>query len=214
MKFSRSTVVTASALGAAALAATGVTYASAASAPEAAPAAAAPQAAPAAPAPLGGAGVNNNGNGNNNDNNNNGNNNNGKGNEGKGNEGREGGRRHFEGRIEINERSYSAHPGDCITVVSGLGAKTLNIRNDSHRVVEVFRGAVCDNGAPVATVGPFSQSDGVRVHQTRGIHVHDGVVGSFRVVGHDGWGWGGRDGGHDGGWDGGWDGGDGGDGGR
>ncbi|WP_244189444.1 hypothetical protein [Streptomyces incarnatus] len=210
MKFSRSTVVTASALGAAALAATGVTYASAASAPEAAPAAAAPQAAPAAPAPLGGAGGSNN---NGNSNNNNDNNNNGKGNEGKGNEGREG-RRHFEGRIEINERSYSAHPGDCITVVSGLGAKTLNIRNDSHRVVEVFRGAVCDNGAPVATVGPFSQSDGVRVRQTRGIHVHDGVVGSFRVVGHDGWGWGGRDGGHDGGWDGGWDGGDGGDGGR
>ncbi|MGJ5754907.1 hypothetical protein FB563_3114 [Streptomyces puniciscabiei] len=213
MKFSRSTVVTASALGAAALAATGVTYASAASAPEAAPAAPAPVAAPAAPAPLAGGG-----NGNNNGNNNNGNdnNNNGKGNEGKGNEGggREGGRRHFEGRIEINERSYSAHPGDCITVVSGLGAKTLNIRNDSHRVVEVFRGAVCDNGAPVATVGPFSQSDGVRVRQTRGIHVHDGVVGSFRVVGHEGWGWGGRDGGHDGGWDGGWDGGDGGDGGR
>ncbi|MER6073545.1 hypothetical protein ABT187_32825 [Streptomyces sp. NPDC001817] len=217
MKFSRSTIVTAAGLGAAALAATGVTYASAASSPEAAPAAPAPQAAPAAAAPLGGAGENNgNGNGNGNNNSNVNNNNNGKGNEGKGEEGggRREGRRHFEGRIQINERSYSAHPGDCITVISGLGARTLNIRNDSHKVVEVFRGAVCDNGAPVATVGPFSQSDGVRVHRTEGIHVKDGVVGSFRVVGHGGWGWGGEGGwgggeGRDGG-EGGWGGGDGG----
>jgi hypothetical protein len=190
MKISRSTALTAAAAAAAALAATGVTYASAASAPEAAPAAPAAVAAPAAPAaaaPMGGAGTGNN------DNN------------GKGNEGREGGRGErgfFEGRVQINERSYSAHPGDCITVVSGLGARTLNIRNDTHRVVEVFRGAVCDNGAPVAVVGPFSQSDGVRVHCTPGVHVRNGVIGSFRVVGgrhgggHDGGDWGG-----DGGWD-------------
>ncbi|MER6565503.1 hypothetical protein ABT288_04775 [Streptomyces sp. NPDC001093] len=166
MKVPRSTVVTAGVAAAAALAATGITYASAASAP-------APESAPAAAAaaPLGGeAGQ-------------------GKGNEGR--EGREGGRGGWDwGRIQINERSYSARPGDCITVISGLGAKTLNIRNDSHKVVEVFRGAVCDNGAPVAIVGPHSQSDGVRVHRTDDIHVKDGVVGSFRVVGHDGWGWG------------------------
>ncbi|WP_330339125.1 hypothetical protein [Streptomyces sp. NBC_00557] len=206
MKISRSTALTAAAAAAAALAATGVTYASAASAPEAAPAAPAavapaPEAAPAAP--MGGAGT-----GNNNDNYNN-----GKGNEGH--EGRGGGhegwRPHFEGRIQINERSYSAHPGDCITVVSGLGARTLNIRNDSHRVVEVFRGAVCDNGAPVAVVGPHSQSDGVRVRCTPGVRVRNGVIGSFRVVGgHGGWGgggWGGGDGGWGGG-DGGWGGGD------
>ncbi|MFD8388613.1 hypothetical protein ACFV2N_05230 [Streptomyces sp. NPDC059680] len=168
MKVPRSTVVTAGVAAAAALAATGITYASAASAP-------APQSAPApaAAAPLGGeAGP------------------------GKGIEGRGGGRGGWDwGRIQINERSYSAHPGDCITVISGLGAKTLNIRNDSHKVVEVFRGAVCDNGAPVAIVGPHSQSDGVRVHRTDDIHVKDGVVGSFRVVGHDGWGWGGNGGG-------------------
>ncbi|MEU9478021.1 hypothetical protein [Streptomyces sp. NPDC048191] len=167
MKVPRSTVVTAAVAGAAALAATGITYASAASAPvpQAAPAAAA---APGAAAPLdgGAAGA-------------------GKGNEGwsKGNEGG-GPRPHFEGRIFVNERSYSSRPGDCITVVSGLGARTLNIRNDSHKAVEVFRGAVCDNGAPVATVGPFSSSNGLRVCPPEGIHVKDGVVASFRVIRH------------------------------
>ncbi|AOR33518.1 hypothetical protein BFF78_22830 [Streptomyces fodineus] len=183
MQMSRSSVVTAAVAAAAALAATGVTYAAADSAPEAAPAA-------AAAAPFGGGTGNNN----------NGNNNNGKGNEG-GHEGGHGGRRHFEGRILVNERSYSSHPGDCITVVSGLGAKSLNVRNDSDKTVELFRGAVCDNGAPIATVGPWSQSDGVRVHNPEGIEVKHGVVGSFRVVcdhrgergGHEGEGgeWGG-----------------------
>ncbi|MFE5581869.1 hypothetical protein [Kitasatospora sp. NPDC056531] len=159
------------------VAVTGITYASAASepvakaAPVAAPAAAAPAAA-LAQAPLDGGA---------------------KGNEGKGNEGREErGERHERrehrehrerGVIHVNERSYSADDFGCITVVSGLGAKSLNIRNDSWREVEVFSGAVCDNGAPIATVGPHSSSDGVhpkRVHE--GIEVDDGVVGSFRVV--------------------------------
>jgi hypothetical protein len=90
-----------------------------------------------------------------------------------------------EGRIFINERSYSSHAGDCITVISGLGAKSLNIRNDSRKTVEVFRGAVCDNGAPIATVGPHSSSDGVHVRRTKGVKVRHGVVGSFRVVDHD-----------------------------
>ncbi|MFF9496237.1 hypothetical protein ACF1B5_28510, partial [Streptomyces flaveolus] len=87
-----------------------------------------------------------------------------------------------EGRIQINERSYSTHPGDCITVVSGLGAKTLNIRNDSRKTVEVFRGAVCDNGAPIATVGRHSSSYGVRPGCVEGIDVDEGVVASFRVI--------------------------------
>ncbi|CAM5628196.1 hypothetical protein [Streptomyces hirsutus] len=91
--------------------------------------------------------------------------------------------RGFEGRIHINERSYSAAPGGCITVVSGLGSRSLNIRNDSRRTVEVFRGATCDNGAPIATVGPHSSSDGVRPrHVEGGVFVKNGVVGSFRVV--------------------------------
>ncbi|OLZ57987.1 hypothetical protein AV521_46230 [Streptomyces sp. IMTB 2501] len=197
MKLARSTMVTAAAGAAAALAVTGITYASAASgpAPQAAPAAA-PAADPtAAPTSSTGQGKGNNNEGQS------------KGNEGKGNEGRGHEERREEGRILINERSYSAHPGDCITVVSGLGAKTLNIRNDSHKRVEVFRGAVCDNGAPVATVGPHSSSFGVDDLHTKGIHVKDGVVASFRVdCDHEGGREGGRDGGRDDGRDdGGWD---------
>ncbi|MFG2951463.1 hypothetical protein [Streptomyces adustus] len=170
----RSTAVTAAVSAAAALAATGITYASAASTPAVAPQA--PHAAPAVAAlPDGGNGGNDD--------------NGGKGDEGKGNEGRGGGgHRYYEGRIEINERSYSAHPGDCITVVSGLGARSLNVRNDTRRTVEVFRGAVCDNGAPIATVGPRSSADGVHPGRTHTIHIKHGVVASFRVVRdwHDG----------------------------
>ncbi|WP_405883743.1 hypothetical protein OG762_37450 [Streptomyces sp. NBC_01136] len=186
MMMTRSTAVTAAVAAAAALAATGITYASAASEPlQAAPAVR--QAAPAvgqeapAQAPFGGSDT--------------GRGNQSKGNESKGNEGREGNegneenegnegneRKGHEGRIHINERSYSSRPGDCITVVSGLGAKSLNIHNDTRKTVEVFRGAVCDNGAPIALVGPHSSSDGVRPEHTEGIHVEDGVVGSFRVI--------------------------------
>ncbi|MFF8941724.1 hypothetical protein ACF1A5_05450 [Streptomyces sp. NPDC014864] len=159
MKTSRSTVVTAGVAAAAALVATGITYASAASVPAAAPAAPAVQAAPAAPAAAPAAGPMDGG--------------------------AQKGGDYDEGRILVNERSYSTHSGDCITVISGLGAKTLNIRNDSRKTVEVFRGVVCDNGAPVATVGPHSSSDGVHVRHTKGVKVKDGVVGSFRVVDHD-----------------------------
>ncbi|MGW3462833.1 hypothetical protein ACWDE9_25965 [Streptomyces olivaceoviridis] len=176
MKISRSTLVTASVAAAAALTATGITYASAAPAPAAA------QIAPAtvAAAPFGGSGKGNESKGNEG---NESKGNEGRGYEGRNNEGRDNEDHDFEeGRIHINERSYSTRPGDCITVVSGLGAKTLNIRNDSRKTVEVFRGAVCDNGAPVATVGPHSQSDGVHVDCVEGIHVEDGVVGSFRVI--------------------------------
>ncbi|MFJ2716303.1 hypothetical protein [Streptomyces sp. NPDC087437] len=172
MIMTRSKVVTAAVSAAAALAVTGITYATAAPAPEAAPAVVQQAPAPAY-APLGGESGQ------------------GKGNEGGGRggeggergEGGEGGKRHHEiGRIFINERSFSAHPDGCITVVSGLGSKSFNIRNDSKRTVEFFRGATCDNGAPVATVGPHSEANGVKVHHTEGIHVKDGVVGSFRVV--------------------------------
>ncbi|MER7467027.1 hypothetical protein [Streptomyces sp. NPDC097981] len=171
MMITRSTAVTASIAAAAALAAMGITYASAASQPEQ-PATVVQQAA-AAQAPFGG--------------------DSGKRDSGKGNEGRE----HHKGRIQINERSFSSHPGDCITVISGLGARTLNIRNDSRSTVEVFRGAVCDNGAPIAVVGPHSQSDGVNPghrHDKEGkegkegkedkeaVEVENGVVGSFRVI--------------------------------
>ncbi|MCX4537174.1 hypothetical protein OHA79_06785 [Streptomyces sp. NBC_00841] len=87
------------------------------------------------------------------------------------------------GRIFFNERSYSAHSDGCITVVSGLGSRTLNVRNDSRRTVEVFRGATCDNGSPVATVGPWSTSNGVTPRFVHGgVWVKNGVVGSFRVI--------------------------------
>ncbi|MFE7706399.1 hypothetical protein ACFU6I_11485 [Streptomyces sp. NPDC057486] len=181
----RTVAVTAAAVGAAVIATTGITYASAAgSAPAAAPSVqqAAPAAQQAAPdaAPLGGEGGGNAGNG-------------GKGNEGgygggggnRGGNERGGFRYKEEGRIFINERSYSARGEDgCITVVSGLGARSFNVRNDSRRTVEFFRGATCDNGSPVATVGPWSTSNGVftRHHVRGGVFVKNGVVGSFRVV--------------------------------
>ncbi|MGW5047532.1 hypothetical protein [Streptomyces griseoluteus] len=180
----RSTVITAAVSAAAALAATGITYASAASA-------SAPQEAPAAAvaAVTGGSGQGGTVKGNAGGNSSNNGNSNSKGNEGKGNEGNdrddddnnEGGG-DYKGRIQINERSYSTHPGDCITVVSGLGAKSLNIRNESRKAVEVFRGAVCDNGAPIATVGPHSSSYGVKPGCVEGLDIDKGVVASFRVV--------------------------------
>ncbi|MET8288665.1 hypothetical protein ACGFWD_00135 [Streptomyces sp. NPDC048448] len=209
----RNIAVTAAVAAATALVATGVTYASATAAPTATPTV--NQIAPSG-----------------------GDNGQSKGKEGnigqsKGNEGggggNRGGRRHYEGRIDFNERSYSAQSWGCITVVSGLGSRSFNVRNDSHKTVEVFRGATCDNGSPLATVGPWSTSNGIvpfRVHG--GVKVKNGVVGSFRVVedhhggygggfgggdrggdrGGDGGGFGGGDGGGFGGGDGGGFGGD------
>ncbi|MEU0598142.1 hypothetical protein ABZ484_07775 [Streptomyces sp. NPDC006393] len=165
MIITRSHAMTTAVAAAAALAASGITYASAAVEPSQAIAALRQAPAPAQ-APMGGDTGNNNS---------------------KGNEGHEnnhgGNHRHYEeGWIHINERSYSAHPGGCITVVSGLGSTSLNIRNDSRRTVEVFRGVTCDNGAPVATVGPRSESNGVRPGQAGDVFVKNGVVGSFRVI--------------------------------
>ncbi|MEU6662077.1 hypothetical protein [Streptomyces sp. NPDC046821] len=192
MIMTRSRAVTAAVAAAASLTAVGITYATASPAPQvqtapaAAHAAPAPAAAQVAPAPMDG-GVGGKGK-EGNDRNDYG----GKGND-RGDRGDRGdrndrgdrgdrGREFEEGRIQINERSYSSHPGGCITVVSGLGSTSLNVRNDSRKTVEVFRGATCDNGAPIATVGPHSSSDGVRTGHTKGVHVWDGVVGSFRVI--------------------------------
>ncbi|MEV5986715.1 hypothetical protein AB0L85_17095 [Streptomyces sp. NPDC052051] len=194
----RSTAVTAALAAGAALVATGITYASAASEPantapiaqQAAPIPA-PAAAPAPEAALEGSGGNN-GRGDNGRDNGRGDDDNDRGYEGKGNEGGHGGggggrehehKRFHIGRIHINERDYPAIPDGCITVVSGLGSKSLNVRNDSHRTVEVFSGATCDNGAPIAVVGPWSQSDGLFPRHVRGgVKVKHGVVGSFRVI--------------------------------
>ncbi|WP_234426019.1 hypothetical protein [Streptomyces kebangsaanensis] len=172
MIMTRSSAITAAVAAAAALTATGITYATAApaSAPQTAPAVV--QQAPApAQAPMGGEGGQGKGGGE-------------RGEHGEHGEGGERGERghHRVGRIFINERSFSAHPDGCITVVSGLGSKSFNIRNDSKRTVEFFRGATCDNGAPVATVGPHSEANGVRPGHVEGVFVEDGVVGSFRVI--------------------------------
>ncbi|WP_327365357.1 hypothetical protein [Streptomyces sp. NBC_01217] len=175
----RSTVVTAAIATASALAATGITYASAATEP--AQAAPVIQQASSPVSALGGGDA-------------------GKGNEGKGKEDRgydrdRGDWDYYRGRIHVNERTYTDDPGGCITVVSGLGSKSLNIRNDSRRSVEVFRGATCDNGAPVSTVGPYSSSTGVVLGNVRGgVWVHNGVVGSFRVIERHYDGFGGYDG--------------------
>ncbi|WP_327371281.1 hypothetical protein [Streptomyces sp. NBC_01217] len=185
----RSTVVTAALAAAAALAATGITYASAASTEPAQAAPVVQQAAAPVSALNGGESGGDQG----------------KGNEGKGNEGRGGGGgkggggHYYKGRIHINERTYSADDeGGCVTVVSGLGSKSLNIRNDSHRTVELFKGATCDNGAPLATVGPWSSSDGVYPGRVRGgVKVWNGVVGSFRVIERHHGGFGGGYGGGD-----------------
>ncbi|MEU0836553.1 hypothetical protein [Streptomyces sp. NPDC005969] len=88
------------------------------------------------------------------------------------------------------ERTYSAHTDGCITVVSGLGSRSFSVRNDSRKTVEVFRGATCDNGSPIATVGPWGATAGVTPGFVRGgVFVRNGVVGSFRVVDNyrDGW---------------------------
>ncbi|MEV5007074.1 hypothetical protein [Streptomyces sp. NPDC055692] len=175
MIMTRSTAVTAAIAAASALAATGITYAAAtpASQPETVPAVAEQAPAPDY-APMGGEGGQGKGN-------------EGGGRGGEGGERGEGGghgkRRHHEiGRIHINERTYSATPDGCITIVSGLGSRSLNIRNDSKRTVEVFRGATCDNGAPVATVGPRSEANGVKPGHAGDVFVKDGVVASFRVI--------------------------------
>ncbi|MDX2762367.1 hypothetical protein [Streptomyces europaeiscabiei] len=91
-----------------------------------------------------------------------------------------------EGRIYVNERSYSADPGSCIVVINvnsplvpQVNTTSFNIRNESDRTVEFYSGLTCDNGAPVATVGPHSSSNSVAGQQQLEPLA---VVGSFRVI--------------------------------
>ncbi|MDR3082391.1 MAG: hypothetical protein LBV60_15945 [Streptomyces sp.] len=191
----RSTAVTAAIAAGAALVATGITYASAASEPantapiaqQAAPVPA-PAAAPAPESALEGSSGDSGRGGGGRGGNDRGDNDRGYGRgEGKGNEGHgeehEKKRRIHIGRIHVNERDYPAIPDGCIVVVSGLGSTSLNVRNDSKHTVELFNGATCDNGAPIATVGPWSSADGLFPRRVRGgVKVKHGVVGSFRVV--------------------------------
>ncbi|MFF7189087.1 hypothetical protein ACFZAR_28400 [Streptomyces sp. NPDC008222] len=99
------------------------------------------------------------------------------------------------GWIHFNERTYSAAVDGCITAASGLGSNSFSIDNDSDQFVEVYRGFTCDNGAPVATVGPHGSTFGVVPSTSDGgdyshedeffraaMFADDNVAGSFRVV--------------------------------
>ncbi|MGV9566907.1 hypothetical protein [Streptomyces sp. NPDC003480] len=100
------------------------------------------------------------------------------------------------GWIHFNERTYSAAVEGCVTAASGLGSNSFSIDNDSDKFVEVYRGFTCDNGAPVATVGPYGSTFGVvpSTSNEGGDYSHgdeffrasmfadDNVAGSFRVV--------------------------------
>ncbi|MGW6144955.1 hypothetical protein ACWFRM_33015 [Streptomyces sp. NPDC055144] len=114
----------------------------------------------------------------------------GRGNEGRDHEDRDRGYRgRDEGRIHFNERTYSARTEGCIPAASGLGSTSFSIDNDSDAAVEVYRGFNCDNGSPVARVGPYGATYGVvpRTDQGSrqgGVFVEDGVVGSFLVIRH------------------------------
>ncbi|MEU6096738.1 hypothetical protein [Streptomyces sp. NPDC047079] len=99
------------------------------------------------------------------------------------------------GRIHFNERTYSAATEGCVTAASGLGSSSFSIDNDSDKIVEVYRGFTCDNGSPVATVGPYGSTFGAVTSTANegdfsngdeffraAMFRDDGVVGSFRVV--------------------------------
>ncbi|MFD8741510.1 hypothetical protein [Streptomyces sp. NPDC059616] len=106
--------------------------------------------------------------------------------EGGGRGGRDRGHDRKRERIFFNEREYGAYPGGCIPAASGLGSSSFSIYNDSRHAVEVFRGFACDGGSPVATVGPYGSTYGVVTPNVRGGgFIDNGVVGSFRVIGHD-----------------------------
>ncbi|WP_208900318.1 hypothetical protein [Streptomyces incarnatus] len=106
-------------------------------------------------------------------------------------EGRDGGGRghgrgHGDGgRIYFNDRAYSASAEGCITTGGGLGSGSFSVFNDSRKFIEVFRGFNCDNGGPVAVVGPHGETSGVVTrtgHEGLFGFGDDGVVGSFRVI--------------------------------
>ncbi|MFF6785053.1 hypothetical protein [Streptomyces sp. NPDC012510] len=84
-----------------------------------------------------------------------------------------------DGQIMVNDRTYAAEPGSCISVISDVS--TFNIRNDSYRTVEFFAGSECA-GSPIATVGPHGSNNTVTVPGAAPF------MGSFRVIhGHDGY---------------------------
>ncbi|MFF0060732.1 hypothetical protein ACFYRC_04120 [Streptomyces sp. NPDC005279] len=82
-----------------------------------------------------------------------------------------------DGRIQVNERTYSVDTGVCTAVISSP-AMSFNVRSESDRTVEFFRGITCDNGAPIAIIEPRGSSSGVE-----GTTVLDGAVVPFALVG-------------------------------
>ncbi|MDX3261757.1 hypothetical protein PV336_21345 [Streptomyces sp. MI02-2A] len=102
------------------------------------------------------------------------------------------------GRIYFNERSFSAAVDGCVPAASGLGSTSFSVDNDSDKIVEVYRGFSCDNGSPVATVGPYGSTYGVVTGNNdysgdggfgsrfgsgfAGALLDSAVAGSFRVI--------------------------------
>ncbi|EFL37051.1 predicted protein [Streptomyces viridochromogenes DSM 40736] len=82
-----------------------------------------------------------------------------------------------EGRVFVNERTYSADPGVCTAVISSP-ATSFNVRNESNKTIEFFTGITCDNGAAIATIGPRNSSSVIP-----GTTVFDGAVVPFALVG-------------------------------
>ncbi|MEU1595832.1 hypothetical protein ABZ468_23960 [Streptomyces sp. NPDC005708] len=108
------------------------------------------------------------------------------------------------GRIYFNEREYPAFSAGCIVAASGLGSTSFSVDNDSDKTVEVFRGFTCDNGGPVATVGPYGRTFGVVTNNNQdggygeglsdggfpfagGAFLENATVGSFRVIDQGDW---------------------------
>jgi hypothetical protein len=92
------------------------------------------------------------------------------------------GRNDHDGRIHVNERTYSAEPGVCTAVISSP-ASTFNVRNESDRTVEFFRGITCDEGAPIATIGPRGSSSGIAGTTVLNPALAPfALVGSFRAI--------------------------------
>ncbi|MET9762285.1 hypothetical protein ABZ016_25075 [Streptomyces sp. NPDC006372] len=82
-----------------------------------------------------------------------------------------------DGRVFVNERTYSADPGVCTAVISSP-ATSFNVRNESDKTIEFFTGITCDNGAAIATIGPRNSSSVIP-----GTTVFDGAVVPFALVG-------------------------------
>ncbi|MEW2396316.1 hypothetical protein [Streptomyces sp. NPDC046862] len=88
--------------------------------------------------------------------------------------------RNNEGRVLVNERTFAAEHGVCVAVVSSQSA-SFNVRNESDETVEFFNGITCDNGAPIATIGPRSSSSAIAGTLVAGTGI-TAIVGSFRVI--------------------------------